>query len=62
MSFFMELVKKMGWKVVIDKTVDNETDSVNEDEAVERLYGSVQLPADFDYKKELEQAIKQKME
>lgn len=60
MSFFMELVKKMGWKATFGKKVEGEAKTSSDDALVDQLYGSVHLPVDFDYKKELAEAINAK--
>ena len=55
-AFLKELVKKMGWKLHFQKPAIISTT----DKSVDELYGCIQLPKDFDYKKELEEELKKK--
>jgi hypothetical protein len=49
--FLSELVKKMGWGMTQSQTVSpSMKDKVK---LAQRLYGCIQLPEDFDYKKEV---------
>lgn len=55
MAFFKELAKKMGWNILLSKPLlKNKT---SKRDIVERLYGSVSLPENFDYKQELQDAV-----
>ena len=55
-AFLKELVKKMGWKLHFQEPAIISTT----DKSVDELYGCIQLPKDFDYKKELEEELKKK--
>ncbi len=46
----------MGWKLHFQKPAIISTT----DKSVDELYGCIQLPKDFDYKKELEEELKKK--
>ena len=54
MRFFEELVRKMGWNMRLPfvKAKEESWDNV-----VDKLYGAIRLPENFDYKAEVEQAI-----
>ncbi len=56
--FLSELVKKMGWGMTQSETQPMVT--VNRAQLIQRLYGCVQLSDDFDYKRELEEALSEK--
>lgn len=57
MKLLQELAAKMGWDISADG-LDSKTAS--DDTAVDRLYGSITLPKDFDYKQELEKSLRNK--
>lgn len=58
-SILKKLAKALGWNLFVqDKPEEMSVSQRNE--LVEKLYGCVQLSEDFDYKKELEQAILEK--
>ena len=58
-SILKKLAKALGWNLFVQD--EPEEMSVSQrNELVEKLYGCVQLSEDFDYKKELEQAILEK--
>lgn len=59
-TFFKELVKKMGWNVVLGNHLPDKKDKVSRHFIIDQLCGSVYLPADFDYKKELEDVLRTK--
>lgn len=56
--FLSELVKKMGWGMTQSETQPMGT--VSRAQLIRRLYGCVQLSDDFDYKRELEEALSEK--
>lgn len=56
--FLSELVKKMGWGMTQSQTVSSSMkDKVK---LAQRLYGCIQLPEDFDYKKEVASVLSDK--
>ena len=56
--FLSELVKKMGWGMKQSQSIPS---SVKDKlRLAQRLYGSVQLPNDFDYKEELANVLSDK--
>ena len=56
--FLSELVKKMGWGMKQSQAIPS---SVKDKlRLAQRLYGSVQLPKDFDYKEELANVLSDK--
>lgn len=59
-AFFKELVKKMGWNMVVGTPSSAKKENVSKREVINQLFGSVRLPEDFDYKKELEDALRAK--
>ena len=57
-NFLSKLVEKMGWGMTQSQTV---TSSPNDKvELAKRLYGCIQLPEDFDYKKEVASVLSDK--
>ena len=58
-NLLKKLAKALGWNLFIQRKEDELSISKRK-ELVEKLYGCVQLPEEFDYKKELEQAISEK--
>ena len=56
--FLSELVKKMGWGMTQSKVVS--PSARNKVKLAQRLYGCIQLPEDFDYKKEVASALSDK--
>lgn len=58
-NLLKKLAKALGWNLFIQRKEDKLSISKRK-ELVEKLYGCVQLPEEFDYKKELEQAISEK--
>lgn len=57
MAFFKELAKKMGWNILSSEHLLKDENKAAKRDIVERLYGSIRLPEDFDYKKEVQNAI-----
>lgn len=58
-DFLREFVRKMGWDMTLRKETSEQVKSESTD-IVDRLYGCVKLPEEFDYKEELEKALKEK--
>lgn len=58
-NLLKKLAKALGWNLFIQRKEDELSISKRK-ELVEKLYGCVQLPEEFDYKKELEQVISEK--
>ncbi len=58
-NILKKLAKALGWNLFV-QTKEDELSISKRNELVEKLYGCVQLPENFDYKKELEQAISEK--
>ncbi|RGM45294.1 MULTISPECIES: hypothetical protein [Bacteroides] len=59
-AFFKELVKKMGWNLVLGNHLSAKKENVSRRFVIDQLCGAVHLPADFDYKKELEDTVRTK--
>lgn len=60
-TILKKLAKALGWNLFVQEKPEELSVSQRK-ELVDKLYGCVQLPEDFDYKKELEIAIKNKYE
>ena len=60
-TILKKLAKALGWNLFVREKPEELSVSQRK-ELVDKLYGCVQLPEDFDYKKELELAIKNKYE
>ncbi len=60
-TILKKLAKALGWNLFVQEKPEELSVSQRK-ELVDKLYGCVQLPEDFDYKKELELAIKNKYE
>lgn len=58
MHFLTKLVQKMGWGISSEDQAS--TPVADKLELTQRLYGSIQLPASFNYKQELSDALSQK--
>ena len=56
--FLSELVKKMGWGMTQSQSVSPSLK--DRTELALRLYGCIQLPNNFDYKKEVTSALSEK--
>ena len=54
-----KMAKALGWNLFVEQET-NTTDIAKRKEMVEKLYGCIQLPDDFDYKKEMEKAMTEK--
>lgn len=54
-----KLAKALGWNLFVQDKPE-ELSASQRKELVDKLYGCVQLPEDFDYKKELELALLKK--
>lgn len=59
LDILKKMAKALGWNLFVQQ-VDDRTDHIKRQEIVQKLYGCIQLPNDFDYKKELEEAILEK--
>ena len=60
-TILKKLAKALGWNLFVQEKPEELSVSQRK-ELVDKLYGCVQLPDDFDYKKELEIAINKKYE
>ncbi len=60
MRFFKDFVSKMGWDMTLRVNTIAVPKKNEYEEAMERLAGCIQLPEDFDYKKELETILTEK--
>jgi len=58
-TILKKLAKALGWNLFVQEKPEELSISQRK-ELVDKLYGCVQLPEDFDYKKELEIAINEK--
>lgn len=58
--FLSELVKKMGWGMKQSQSIPSSVKDKDKLRLAQRLYGSVQLPNDFDYKEELANVLSDK--
>lgn len=60
-AMLKKLAKALGWNLFVQQE-DNDTSMTIEQrkELIAKLHGAVQLPDDFDYKKELEQILSEK--
>jgi len=58
-TILKKLAKALGWNLFVQEKPEELSVSQRK-ELVDKLYGCVQLPEDFDYKKELEIAINEK--
>lgn len=59
LDILKKMAKALGWNLFVQQE-DNRTDRLKRQEILQKLYGCIQLPNDFDYKKELEEAILEK--
>ena len=55
-TILKKLAKALGWNLFVQEKPEELSVSQRK-ELVDKLYGCVQLPEDFDYKKELELAV-----
>ncbi len=60
MGFFKDFVKKMGWNMVVSSKTSRAHDKKDYENAMKRLSGCIHLPADYNYKDELEKALTEK--
>lgn len=58
LTILKKMAKAWGWNLFVMQ--ENTSGVAHHEELVKKLYGCIQLPEDFDYKKELEQAISDK--
>lgn len=59
-TFFKELAKKMGWNLLLGNHLPAKKENISRRFVIDQLCGAIHLPADFDYKKELEDAVRTK--
>ena len=59
LNILKELAKALGWNLFVQEE-QNPIDNYERRELINKLYHCIQLPEDFDYKKELELAINEK--
>lgn len=57
MKFLEELVRKRGWKIRVPFAKAKEHEKQGQADVVDKLYGAVRLPENFDYKAEIKRAI-----
>ena len=50
----------MGWNLVLGNHLSAKKENVSRRFVIDQLCGAVHLPADFDYKKELEDTVRTK--
>lgn len=60
-AILKKLAKALGWNLFVQQQ-ERSIDIKERKKIIEELYGCIQLPEEFDYKKELEQAISDKYE
>lgn len=58
-AILKKMAKALGWNLFVEQET-NTIDISKRKEMVEKLYGCIQLPDDFDYKKEMEKALSEK--
>ena len=58
-AILKKMAKALGWNLFVEQDADS-IDISQRNKMVEKLYGCIQLPDDFDYKEELENALSQK--
>ena len=59
LDILKKMAKALGWNLFVQQE-DDRTDRLKRQEIVQKLYGCIQLPNEFDYKKELEQAVSER--
>lgn len=59
-ALLKKLAKALGWSLFVQQEPDSTVSQSDRKELVEKLYGCIQLPENYDYKKELEQAFSTK--
>ena len=58
-AILKKMAKALGWNLFVEQDADS-IDISQRNKMVEKLYGCIQLPDDFDYKEELENALSKK--
>ena len=59
-AMLKKLAHALGWDLFVQQEDNNTMTIEQKQELVAKLYGAIQLPDDFDYKKELEQILSEK--
>lgn len=59
LDILKKMAKALGWNLFVQQE-KTPTDHIKRQELVKKLHGCIQLPHDFEYKAELEQAISDK--
>ena len=59
LAILRKIAKSLGWQLFIQPEEDNSSHSERQ-KIVQKLYGCIQVPDNFDYKKELEKSINDK--
>ncbi len=60
LALLKKLAKAMGWNLFVQQDLEPDSNNTGRQQMIEKLYGCIQLPENFDYKKELEQTISSK--
>lgn len=58
-ALLKKMAKAMGWNLFVEQENDS-VNFTNRNKVVEKLYGCIQLPDDFDYKAEKEKYLSEK--
>ena len=58
-ALLKKMAKAMGWNLFVEQEKDS-VNFANRNKVVEKLYGCIQLPDDFDYKAEKEKYLSEK--
>lgn len=56
LAILKKIAKSMGWNFFVQQE-NTDSNDLERQKLVKKLYGCIQLPENFDYKKELEQNI-----
>ena len=59
-SILKKMAKSLGWNLFVSQENEIKEEQSLRKQRIEKLYGCIQLPKDFDYKKELEESIADK--
>ena len=59
-SILKKMAKSLGWNLFVSQENEIKEEQSLRKQRIEKLYGCIQLPNDFDYKKELEESIADK--
>lgn len=55
-----KMAKSLGWNLFVPQETNIKEEQPLRKERIDKLYGCIQLPQDFDYKKELEESLADK--